>query len=638
MAQIYIIGNEDTRSALKADEYTHICIPSSSLTDAEIHDFLECSLQGDIQCVVLDASVQRALMLNMAKHIRLSLELLGTKALCPIIFLTELSSKTFMLPHGEMDDVDVLQTEGIYSCALQELASTIQYCKPIDIERYDKGFLNRVHVTPPDQYSGHLLANQWGARVMYRLTCGGNIEDEEYPELRKVKKDLYMKYIMASTTDVKTLVFQGMVVGSLSERHIRGTGKRILYIDDCADKGWKDTLENIFIDAEFECIDRTVMSFDEYSCEEQDKILNENWDLYLLDLRLGGDKEEDIYNTEEFSGMKVLRRIKESNRGNQVIMFTASNKAWNFKSLLSPDAGANGYYIKESPALKLPEQFSVMNISTFIEDVNKCFERAYLKKFYNLIIDIRGQIKTLRRQQFNPQYLRLFEELQSQLEIAFNMADIADTPNMHKYAYIATEQAFEIISAYLSEEKRGKGQYIAVGTEGLRARSAIIGSDGYLSRILSEDELLRKKEEDERKLKEDPDYEPYRQTGVPERLKSIYVQFLQQEDDGLLYIMHKLISIRNSFIHPSKKKVNGNVLSKYDLMLHPAFNDAGLIFTSDDFYDIFEEMAKLKLVVLDNDIINFKNAITDYSVGIKLIIATLTRFYQCIKDKSLKRN
>jgi DNA-binding NarL/FixJ family response regulator len=28
-------------------------------------------------------------------------------------------------------------------------------------------------------------------------------------------------------------------------------------------------------------------------------------------------------------------------------MFTASNKAWNMKALL--DAGADGYYIKESP-------------------------------------------------------------------------------------------------------------------------------------------------------------------------------------------------------------------------------------------------------------------------------------------------
>ena len=448
MAQTYIIGNDSIKSALTGDGFVHIIAPSKGLKDQEIHDFLINSLQGDMQCVILDASKDRATMLTMAKHIRLSLEALGTGSLCPIIFITELSPRAFMLPHSETDDVDVLQTEGIYISSLNELNVITKYCKPLDIERYHTAFLNRINVVPPSEFSGHSLANQWGARVMYRFTSGGNIEDSTYPELEKVKKSLYMKYIMASTTDIKTLIFQGMVVGSLSERHIRSNDKRILYIDDCAESGWKDTLKNLFTNAEFEYIDRSVLSFEDYTEEEQNKILNEDWDLYLLDLRLGGDKEENIYNTDEFSGMKVLKRIKEHNRGNQVIIFTASNKAWNFKSLLSPDAGANGYYIKESPALKLPEQFSLMNITAFITDVNKCFERAYLKEFYDLIKEIRAHVKTMRVQQFNPQYLRLFEEVLSQLEIAFNMADIADSPNMHKYAYIAAEQAFEIISAY----------------------------------------------------------------------------------------------------------------------------------------------------------------------------------------------
>ena len=638
MAQTYIIGNDSIKSTLTGDGFVHIIAPSKGLKDQEIHDFLINSLQGDMQCVILDASKDRATMLTMAKHIRLSLEALGTGSLCPIIFITELSPRAFMLPHSETDDVDVLQTEGIYISSLNELNVITKYCKPLDIERYHTGFLNRINVVPPSEFSGHSLANQWGARVMYRFTSGGNIEDSTYPELEKVKKSLYMKYIMASTTDIKTLIFQGMVVGSLSERHIRSNDKRILYIDDCAESGWKDTLKNLFTNAEFEYIDRSVLSFEDYTEEEQNKILNEDWDLYLLDLRLGGDKEENIYNTDEFSGMKVLKRIKEHNRGNQVIMFTASNKAWNFKSLLSPDAGANGYYIKESPALKLPEQFSLMNITAFITDVNKCFERAYLKEFYDLIKEIRAHVKTMRVQQFNPQYLRLFEEVQSQLEIAFNMADIADSPNMHKYAYIAAEQAFEIISAYLSEEKRYKNVGIYVGTEGLRNPAVPTGADRYITHILTDAEIARKKADDEKKLQENPDFEPYRQTGIPERLKSIYLQLLRQEDDGLLYILHKIISIRNSFIHPVGKKSTGKPLSKYDLLENPDFNNDGLIFSSDDFYDIFMEMAKEKLLVVQNDMLNIKSAIVDHPVGVKLILSTFRRFYRCIKEMSLRRS
>ena len=633
MAQIHIIGSKSIQTSLFGNEYIHIDIPQNALNDSETHDFLINSLLGDINCVILDASEHRATMLTMAKHIRLSLESLGTKALCPIIFLTELSPRGFMLPHSENDDVDILQTEGIYVSSLHDLQTTIQYCKPIDIERYHIGFLNRIHVTPPSEFSGHSLANQWGARVMYRLTSGGNLEENEYPELEKVKKSLYMKYITASTTDIKSLIFQGMVVGSLSERHIRSHNKRILYIDDCAESGWKDTLENIFTDADFEYIDRTVMSFDDYSPDEQDKILNEDWDLYLLDLRLGGDKEENIFNTEDFSGMKVLRKIKEHNRGNQVIMFTASNKAWNFKSLLNPDAGANGYYIKESPALKLPEQFSLMNISTFIEDVNKCFERAYLKDFYSLIIDLRNHIKTLRAQFFNPQYLRLSEEMLSQLEIAFYMADIANSPNMHKYAYIAAEQTFEIIKKYLSDEKKG----IQVGTEGFRKPVMPLGLKGYKTFPLTEEEIVQMKEEDAKKLLEDPEYVPYKATGAPECLKSIYIHHFKQEDNGLLYFLHKIITIRNNFIHPANKKAQGKPMSKYDLLKNNDFNDDTLLFSSDDFYEIFMEMAKEKVLILQNDMINIKNTIVDYPVGVKLILAILKRFYVCIKELSLSR-
>ena len=50
-------------------------------------------------------------------------------------------------------------------------------------------------------------------------------------------------------------------------------------------------------------------------------------------LRLNGAAEDGQLVPEEFSGYKVLRRIKELNRGNQVIMLTASNKAWNLKAL-----------------------------------------------------------------------------------------------------------------------------------------------------------------------------------------------------------------------------------------------------------------------------------------------------------------
>ena len=60
MAQTYIIGNDSIKSTLTGEGFVHIIAPSKGLKDQEIHDFLINSLQGDMQCVILDASKDRA--------------------------------------------------------------------------------------------------------------------------------------------------------------------------------------------------------------------------------------------------------------------------------------------------------------------------------------------------------------------------------------------------------------------------------------------------------------------------------------------------------------------------------------------------------------------------------------------------
>lgn len=54
---------------------------------------------------------------------------------------------------------------------------------------------------------------------------------------------------------------------------------------------------------------------------------------------------------DDMSGMNILKRIKQVNPGNQVIIFTASSKSWNLKALM--DNGADEYYLKESPLYHL---------------------------------------------------------------------------------------------------------------------------------------------------------------------------------------------------------------------------------------------------------------------------------------------
>lgn len=108
---------------------------------------------------------------------------------------------------------------------------------------------------------------------------------------------------------------------------------------------------------------------------------------------MNGVAEEDTFRPEEFSGMKILKAIKEQNKGNQVIMFTASNKAWNMKALL--DAGADGYYIKESPEYVFPASYSDSNARELYDSIVSCFCNGYLRNVYSKIKKIKKRYKIL---------------------------------------------------------------------------------------------------------------------------------------------------------------------------------------------------------------------------------------------------
>ena len=120
---------------------------------------------------------------------------------------------------------------------------------------------------------------------------------------------------------------------------------KFLLIDDLALSGWKSILEKAVIKQENN-LDIAL----NYS-EALDKIKYE-WDLIFLDIRL---EESDHYikNIEEFSGYKILKKIKEDfisiNYSTPIILLTASSRIWNIDKF--QDLGVNYFYIKEHPDL-----------------------------------------------------------------------------------------------------------------------------------------------------------------------------------------------------------------------------------------------------------------------------------------------
>lgn len=246
-----------------------------------------------------------------------------------------------------------------------------------------KGFLKRMKsLSAPANYSSHhSIANEWGADVLGRVVMGDDFNNTFVSPT--IKNSLFFKYLIATTNSHRLVLGLSQKQSSHQSFKIDASGKRILLIDDEADKGWEYVLSKM-LNVRIDVISEKVVDYKSLSAESKKKILTNDYDLIFLDLRLNGGDEENVSNPKDFSGMKILSTIKNDiNGGIQVIIFTASNKAWNMKALL--DAGADGYYIKESPEYAFPLEYSVENARRLIDTINAYFDRKYLRVICNKI-------------------------------------------------------------------------------------------------------------------------------------------------------------------------------------------------------------------------------------------------------------
>ena len=154
---------------------------------------------------------------------------------------------------------------------------------------------------------------------------------------------------------------------------------------------------------------------------------------------MNGVAEEDTLRPDDFSGMKILKAIKEQNKGNQVIMFTASNKAWNMKALL--DAGADGYYIKESPEYTFPASYSDSNARELCTSITQCLDNGYLRNVYLKVKKIKELI------QDSQCFSNRTDELLGSIDIAYDLLAKSNAKQEYKaYSYL---QLFLVIEEFV---------------------------------------------------------------------------------------------------------------------------------------------------------------------------------------------
>jgi DNA-binding NarL/FixJ family response regulator len=443
MERTFILGNSNS---LKELEGTFIEIPMLK-SEVEIHDWIiELFYRNEIEKVVIEITNEPKLSLQIGYHIRLSIEKIKEKVLVPIFYVSKLSLNAVMLQTGIYSQI--LATKGVFFSEfdLESNNVEIEYLKGLSESNYLINFLKIIHILPDETAGRHSLANIWGAYAMDKASNTNALSDDS-----EFKKTLYFKYVSAfNNLDKLTPEEQILVVDN--KRSLKtnlkilgniNNAKRVLLIDDEASKGWETVLRKVFktISSEnFVVINEKVKDFEAFSQESKTIINTEKFDLYLVDLRLNGLEEDENLKTEDFSGMKVLKKIKSLNKGNQVIIFTASNKVWNLKALL--DVGADGYYMKESPEYNFSNAISKQNYKDFKDNVDKCFERSYLREIYAEWENARSKNTNLNK--------RFIDESNTALDIAWEQIKT----NYLDFGFLTLFQAVESFAnkLYLSED------------------------------------------------------------------------------------------------------------------------------------------------------------------------------------------
>lgn len=150
---------------------------------------------------------------------------------------------------------------------------------------------------------------------------------------------------------------------------------KVLLIDDQAQKGWKQILENTLFE-------NNPIDFSEDFHSAKTKLENNIYDLIFLDLRLDENDHNHI-DIKQFNGFKIIKEIirKDFNSINfptPIIIFSATNKIWNIDTMIY--YGADNYYIKEHPDYSFDPQYSKENFKRLKINVSELIKTGIKRR------------------------------------------------------------------------------------------------------------------------------------------------------------------------------------------------------------------------------------------------------------------
>jgi len=328
--------------------------------------------------------------------------------------------------------------------AYQQINLDFKINIPDDINLVDTeiaiDLLKKINIKPPTSHkTHHSISNEW---AIYRWSQYLGIKTSLDTE---IEKSLYFQYL-------KT-VYQ---ISDLKETQTFLVSEgNLLLIDDEEAKGWSDFFKKLklpSLDLKIDSIGKDFKSLDskdDIIAECENKIRDSEFKPHtiILDLRLhDSDFEED--DPTKLTGLKVLEKIKkEINPGIQVILFTASNKVWNYQALNT--IGFDGWITKESPELSVDPTFTRKALKDLKDQIDFCQKRA------SFLINISNELNSLKdiinkSNLFESEKGETRKKFFSNFDVTFDLLEKAtQSKDFKKYFNYAYLQLFLCVEEFL---------------------------------------------------------------------------------------------------------------------------------------------------------------------------------------------
>lgn len=424
----------------------------------ETETFVKAEISGKSNVIFDLDALSPEFVSYMAKYIRLSLHSIGSAALASFVFAGEHPFDHYLSEYKESQSHEALLWVGSTFVEKngRSLVEVVDGGMPVDSltpEKYINDFLKSLKVAPNSAVGNHSIANYWGAYVIGCHIAGFETQAQEIYMQALERDALYLKYLIVdrirSVRDLANIISRTDATVEFDVEPLQLEGNPSVLLVDDQDDIWTEVIRALMPGANLTVIGKSngMINSDEeagFLTSEANRVLDtEEFDLILLDLRLGGVLEESTVNGDDCSGMRILRRITDRNPGQQVIMFTSSNKAWNLKKALTMAAG---YYIKESPLQPFNEDETLQNLEDFLATVESCLKYKDLK-------DVVKDIRVSEHVEFRDEYRDpegKSEEVRRQLGTVKTMAlsqsrEVGNRGRNWTYVYIALFQVLEIV-------------------------------------------------------------------------------------------------------------------------------------------------------------------------------------------------